>query len=64
MCMKRISLFYQSEENQNDFVLSTRYDKLGNVFHCVEYLNYDGSKDYAFFHQLSSAVDFINSNFK
>ena len=64
MCMKRIPLFYQSEENQKDLVLSTRSDKLGNVLHCVEYLNNDGSKDYAFFHQLSSALDFINSNFK
>ena len=64
MCMKRIPLFYQSEENQKDLVLSTRSDKLGNVLHCVEYLNNDGSKDYAFFSHLSSALDFIHSNFK
>lgn len=62
--MKRIPLMYQSEEQSKDLVLSTRSTKLGEIMHCVEYLNNDGSKDYAFFHNLSSALDFINSNFK
>lgn len=47
--MKRIPLMYQSEEQIKDLVLSTRSNKLGEVFHVVEYLNNDGSKDYAFF---------------
>ena len=55
---------YQSEEQTKDLVLSTRSNKLGEVFHVVEYLNNDGSKDYAFFSHLSSALDFIHSNFK
>jgi hypothetical protein len=62
--MKRIPLMYQSEEQTKDLVLSTRSNKLGEVFHVVEYLNNDGSKDYAFFSHLSSALDFIHSNFK
>lgn len=62
--MKRIPLMYQSEEQSKDLVLSTRSDKLGNVVHCVEYLNNDGSRDYAFFTHLSSALDFIHSNFR
>lgn len=62
--MKRIPLFYQTEEQVKDLVLSTRTDKLGNILHCVEYLNNDGNKDYALFHNLSSAIDFIQTNFK
>lgn len=62
--MKRVPLFYQTEEECKDLSLTTRTDKLGNVLHCVEYLNNDGSKDYAFFTHLSSALDFIHSNFK
>ena len=55
--MKRIPLFYQTEEESKDLSLTTRTDKLGNVLHCVEYLNNDGSKDYAFFTHLSSALE-------
>lgn len=62
--MKRVPNFYKTEENTKELVLSTRSDSLGNIFHCVEYLNNDGSKDYALFRNLSSALDFINSNFK
>lgn len=62
--MKRIPLFYQTEEQVKDLVLSTRSDKMGNILHCVEYLNIDGSKDYAMFKNFSSALDFIQTNFK
>lgn len=55
---------YQTEETTKDLVLSTRSNKLGEILHCVEYLNNDGLKDYAFFKNLSSALDFISSNFK
>lgn len=62
--MKRFPTFYNSEEHSQDLVLSTRSDKLGNIYHYVEYRNSDGSKDYARFEHLSSALDFIHSNFK
>lgn len=62
--MKRVPNYYKTEENTKELVLSTRSDSLGNIFHCVEYLNTDGTKDYALFGKLSSALDFINSNFK
>lgn len=62
--MKLVPLMYQSEEQTKNIVLSNWSNKLGEVFHVVEYLNNDGSKDYAFFSHLSSALDFIHSNFK
>lgn len=62
--MKCVPNYYKTEENTKELVLSTRSDSLGNVFHCVEYLNNDGTKDYALFSKLSLALDFINSNFK
>lgn len=62
--MKRVPNFYKTEEESKELILSTRSDSLGNVFHCVEYLNNDGSRDYALFTKLTSALDFIHSNFK
>lgn len=62
--MKRIPNFYKTEEKSKDLVLTTRSDQLGNICHCVEYLNNDGTQDYAMFTHLSSALDFIHSNFK
>lgn len=62
--MKRIAKMYNSVERQQLLTLTTRADKLGNIFHVVEYSNNDGSKDYACFAHLSSALDFIQSNFK
>lgn len=50
---------YNSSERDMILKLSTRVDKSGNVFFCVEY---DG--DYCTFSHLSSALDFINSNFR
>lgn len=62
--MKRIPTFYNSELEQIELTLITCSDKLGNIHHYVEYFNNDGSKDYASFKNLSSALDFIHSNFK
>ena len=62
--MKRIPIFYKTEEVNKDLTLSTRRDAVGNIWHVVEYSNNDNSTDYAFFEKLSSALDFIHSNFK
>ena len=62
--MKFIPSFYSSEEQSKDLVLSTRTDKCGNVYHYVEFKNNDHSFSYARFNHLSSALDFIHSNFK
>lgn len=62
--MKFIPPFYSSEEQSKDLVLFTRADKFGNVYHYVEFKNNDDSFSYARFGHLSSALDFINSNFK
>ena len=61
--MKRIPLFYKTEELAQDLRLSTRRDKLGNIFHCVEFYDNDNVPNYSFFVHLSSALDFIHSNF-
>ena len=61
--MKRVPLFYKTEELNQDLRLSTRVDKLGNVFHVVEYFDSDDKPNYSFFVHLSSALDFIHSNF-
>ena len=62
--MKRIPTLYNSEEQEKLLTLSTRCDKLGNVYHYVEYFENDGTQNYARFAHLSSAMDFISSNFK
>ena len=62
--MKRIPIFFKTEAVNKDLTLSTRRDALGNIWHVVEYMNNDNSPDYAFFEHLSSALDFIHSNFK
>lgn len=61
--MKRVPLFYKTEELKQNLRLSTRVDKLGNVFHVVEYFDSDDKPNYSFFVHLSSALDFIHSNF-
>lgn len=61
--MKRIPIFYKTEEVKG-LKLSTRRDVVGNIWHVVEYSNNDNLTDYAFFEKLSSALDFIHSNFK
>lgn len=62
--MKRVPRFYNSEEKDFVLKLSTRCDKFGNVFYCVDYTTPSGSADYVTFSHLSSALDFISSNFK
>ena len=57
--MKRIAKMYNSEERDCIVKLTSRSDKSGNIFFCVQYQD-----DYATFSHLSSALDFINSNFK
>lgn len=63
--MKRIPLLYKSEEVSKDLVLTTRSDRKGNILHCVEYPddNSPSGMSYAMFSHLSSALDFINTNF-
>lgn len=62
--MKFVPSLYSSEIKEELLTLSTRCDKLGNIYHYVEYQNNDGSPGYARFSNLSSAMDFISSNFK
>ena len=43
-------------ETSQDLKLSTRVDKLGNVFHVVEYFDNDDKPNYSFFvHQIGRA---------
>lgn len=60
--MKRLPLMYKTKEKSQDLLLSSRSDKFGNILHCVEFTN-NGVRDYAFFKHLSSALDFIETNF-
>ena len=62
--MRRIPMKYKTEELSEELRLSTRRDKLGNIYHCVDYVNANGTPDYVMFSKLSSALDFIHSNFK
>lgn len=61
--MKRNPLMFQTIERSQVLSLTTRADKLGNIVHCVEYTNSENRKDYAMFKKLSSAMDFISTNF-
>lgn len=61
--MKRNPIMYKTVERSQALSLTTRADKLGNIFHCVEYTNHEGVRDYAMFKHLSSAMDFISTNF-
>ena len=57
-------VFFSSEELSEEFRLSTLRDKLGNIYHCVDYINNNGTPDYVMFSKLSFSLDFIHSNFK
>lgn len=57
--MKKISKMYSSEEKDVIIKLSSRCDKRGNIFFCVNF-----GMEYYTFAQMSSALDFIQSNFK
>lgn len=61
--MKQLATLYNSELVDTKLTLETRSDKLGNIFHFVTFQDGE-SKDYARFKHLSSALDFISSNFK
>lgn len=56
--MKRIAKMYNSEERDLILKMSTRCDKRGNVFVCVEF-----GDDYFTFSNMVSALDFVNMNF-
>ena len=56
---------FNSIVQRNEILVSSRTDKKGNVFFLVEY--YHPASDvplYACFEKLSSALDFIHSNFE
>lgn len=64
--MNRLPLMYKTDEVSKELTLSSRADKFGNILHCVEFPDNDTStgRNYAFFTHLSSALDFIQTNFK
>jgi len=64
--MDRIPLMCKTDYQKKVLSLSTRTDKLGNILHCVEYPDNstDSGTNYAMFTYLSSALDFISTNFK
>lgn len=65
--MKRIPKLYNSEVKSVEFTLSSRVDKLGNMLYVVEYTNLSCApsfKDYVAFAHFSSALDFIQTNFR
>lgn len=51
--------FFKSEKVSDVIKLTSRRDKLGNIHYYVEY---DGDR-YCRFKHLSSAIDFVESNF-
>lgn len=57
--MKRIPMKYNSNEEEQIIKLSSRMDKKGNLFYMVEF-----GDDYAAFSHMSSALDFIQTNFR
>lgn len=63
--MKRLPLLHQTDVVVTDISLTTRSDMLGNILHCVEYPDNDTNtgKNHCFFKKLSSALDFIQTNF-
>lgn len=62
--MKVQPSYYNSDLVGTQLSLETRSDKLGNIFHYVCYVDNNDVKQYARFTQMSSALDFINSNFR
>lgn len=58
--MKRIPMKYNSSEDEVVLKLTSRSDKKGNVFFMVE----SGEDDYVCFTHLSSALDYIQTNFR
>lgn len=64
--MQRVPLLCKTEEVDRELTLSTRVDKFGKIFHCVEFPDSDtpSGRNYALFEHLSSALDFIKTNFR
>lgn len=58
--MNRIPLKYKSERQRQVLTLEARTSKRGDVFFLV---SWDDEKDYICFKHMSSALDFINTNF-
>ena len=58
------SRFYRSDEVQKVLSVSMCKDRLGNMFHCVQWVDDDGREVYCTFSHFSSVLDFIESNFK
>lgn len=60
MCniIRRKPLKHISFVERNVLTIDARVDKLGNQFYCVDY-----GDDYVCFQNMSSAIDFINTNF-
>lgn len=63
--MKRMPIKFKTEEKDCLLSLSSRVTKKGDLLYFVEYDNFStGLRDYVAFSHLSSALDFINVNFK
>lgn len=56
--------YYNSELIGTQLTLESRCDKMGNVYHYVTYLDNNDVQQYVRFSKLSSAFDFINTNFQ
>lgn len=54
---------YKSEFVKNEFVVSMRQSRLGDLFYMVEFVH-DERPMYVTFDKMSSVIDFIHSNFQ
>lgn len=62
--MKMKPLKCKTEQLDVVLLVSARADKCGNVYYCVEYKHPHHGDCYVMFKELSSAMDFIQTNFK
>lgn len=60
--MKQKASLYNTSHVEEIITISSRADKLGNIYFYVEYVA-DGSKRYCRFSAMSSVLDFVKSNF-
>lgn len=61
--MKFQPKYYKSTPLSLVLKLETVCDKTGNIYHCVTTCNGEKENEHFFFSKLSSALDFISSNF-
>lgn len=54
---------YNSELKKEVVVIEQRVDNKGEIFFLVEYTMNNGEKTYVTFSALTSAIDFLKSNF-